>query len=263
MLEQINGVYIPGDTKMSYLNSEYQFTILNVLSWAQRHNSVDDGHFPVAAMGYGFAAMIESQLETTNKLDLMPSDMVNQAMQQNLNLLPKETFVYDEIPAQELERTFDLVSFYNDLDVGITLERFNSLKRLKPFVPVATYESAAAAERSQEFVSMIEGTYMPFFAFAHRLDKVQFGFHAAAGSEEHSRVDHSKYAVEHAQHVANLIVDEARLSANAYEWTNDEQAALLTHNNDAVSVSLPTPAFSDNQDSYSLNDFYRTEMYLF
>lgn len=84
---------------------------------------------------------------------------------------------------------------------------------------------------------MVEGTYMPFFGFAHRLDKVQFGFHAMADSDEH-HVDHSRFAVEHAQHVANLIVDEARLSTNIFEWTNDEQKALLS-NYDVKSVSLP------------------------
>ena len=152
----------------------------------------------------------------------MTSDTLYQALQQNLNLLPKETFVYDEIPAVELERTFDLVSFYNDLDVGLNLERFNSIKTLKPFVPVATYYSEASQGTNQEFVSMVEGTYMPFFGFASRLDKVQFGFHAQVESQEHKGVDHSKYAVEHAQHIANLIVDEARLGGNFYEWTNEE-----------------------------------------
>lgn len=69
---------------------------------------------------------------------------------------------------------------------------------------------------------MAEGTYMPFFGFAHRLDKVQFGFHAMVGSDEHEGVDHSKFSIEHAQHIANFIVDEARLSSNFFEWTNDE-----------------------------------------
>lgn len=170
--------------------------------------------------------------------------------------------MYDEIPATELERTFDRVTFYNDVDVGITLERFNLSKRLKPFVPVATYESSKADSLASEYVSMVEGTFMPFFGFAHRLDKVQFGFHAMADSVQHSRVDHSKFAVEHAQHVANLIVDEARLSGNVFEWTNTEQASILQHNHEAKSVSLPTPG-SDSSDSYVDADFYRTEMYLF
>jgi len=45
---------------------------------------------------------------------------------------------------------------------------------------------------------MVEGTYMPFFGFASRIDKVQFGFHAAVDSHEFEGVGHSKYAVEHA-----------------------------------------------------------------
>ena len=56
--------------------------------------------------------------------------------------------------------------------MGITLEQFNLNKRLKPFVPVATYDQFGVNKREKEFVSMVEGTYMPFFGFSHRLDKV-------------------------------------------------------------------------------------------
>lgn len=102
----------------------------------------------------------------------MPTSMVSQALQQNLNLLPKETFVYDEIPVKELEKTFDLITFYNDIDVGVTLEEFNNNKKFRPFVAAATYDSGSASRREEEFVSMIEGSFMPFFGFAHRLDKI-------------------------------------------------------------------------------------------
>jgi hypothetical protein len=72
-------------------------------------------------------------------------------------------------------------------------------------------------------VSTIEGTVLPIFGFAHRLDKVQFSFDNDDG------VDHSKISIEHAQHVANLIVDEARLSNNQFEWSNEENRRLLTN----------------------------------
>lgn len=75
-------------------------------------------------------------------------------------------------------------------------------------------------------------------------------------------MDHSKFAVQHAQHIANLIVDEARLSANMFEWTNDEQTALLS-NFDVASVSLPTPVFEDSLLLGDEKQFYRAEMYLF
>ena len=105
-------------------------------------------------------------------LEPLPSSMINQPLQHNLNLLPKDTFIYDEVDVHALERTFDLVHFFNDVDVGITLEDFNLKKRLRPFVPVATFDAAEAAERAQEYVAVVEGTYLPFFGVASRLDKI-------------------------------------------------------------------------------------------
>lgn len=104
---------------------------------------------------------------------------------------------------------------------------------------------------------MLEGTFMPFFGFASRIDKIQFGFHAHPDTRQFEHVDHSRFAVDHAQHIANLIVDEARLSDNRFEWTNDEQVALL-NNHDYRSVSLPTPEFGADP-----LQFYRSELYLF
>jgi len=96
---------------------------------------------------------------------------------------------------------------------------------------------------------------MPFFGVASRLDKVQFGFHAHPQSHQNAGVDHSRVAVQHAQHVANLFVDEARLSGNHFDWTNDEQDALL-QNSEVWSVSLPGVGSDALQ-------FSRSEMYLF
>ena len=47
----------------------------------------------------------------------------------NLNLVPKDTFVYDEVEGRDLEKWLDHVYFYNELDLGFTAEKFNQ-KRL-------------------------------------------------------------------------------------------------------------------------------------
>lgn len=39
LLEQLNGVYIPGDTKQTYLDAEFLETVSKILFWAQEHNS--------------------------------------------------------------------------------------------------------------------------------------------------------------------------------------------------------------------------------
>jgi len=41
-----------------------------------------------------------------------------------LHLLPKETFLYDEIIGFEFEQTLDEISFYHEMDEGITLDDF-------------------------------------------------------------------------------------------------------------------------------------------
>ena len=89
---------------------------------------------------------------------------------------------------------------------------------------------------------------------------MQFGFHASGG-EAQELVDHSKLAVEHAQHLGNMLVDEARLSPNRYAYTNDETDKLLHSAHDVHMVTLPQPHDFDSTKSYSGQ--YRTEIYLF
>jgi len=177
-----------------------------------------------------------------------------------LHLLPGETFVYDELLGWDLEKTLDEISFYHEMDQGIQLKDFLTAQQFRHFVPVATYDQGTKNDsQGDEIVSMIEGTYFPIFGFSFRLDKVQFGFHAASG-EGHKHVDHSRASIEHAQHIANLIVDEARLSQNRYEWTNEETAKLVS-NYDIQHVTLPSPHNFTSDKSYSSE--YRTEIYLF
>ena len=57
-----------------------------------------------------------------------------------------------------------------------------------------------------------------------------------------------------------MLVDEARLSSNMFEWTNEEQRRILGPNYDPVTVTLPNP---DARDTYTSKDYYRSELYLF
>jgi len=79
----------------------------------------------------------------------------------------------------DLEQTLDKVTFYNEMDEGITLGDFSTAQQLRNFVPVATYDQGRKNDsQHDEIVSTIEGTYMPIFGFSYRIDKVQFGVHA-------------------------------------------------------------------------------------
>ena len=186
--------------------------------------------------------------------------MAGEAIQQNLNLTPFETFTYDEMNSYKLEDLLDKIDFYNELDVGFALKDFNLNRSMRAFVPAATWDSNdLSTSREEEYVSMIEGKYHPFFGFGYRIDKVQFGFHST-GSDGHAKVDHHKKSIQHAQRIANLIVDEARLSPNQYKWTNTETERLIK-NVDVQFVDLPTPHSFKTAKNY--DDSYRTELYFF
>ena len=139
----------------------------------------------------------------------------------------------------------------------MTLKDFRINRGMRAFVPVATWDSDdLSTKRESEYVSMIEGKYHPYFGFAYRIDKVQFDMHSPVG-DRRSKVDHHKKSIQHAQRIANLIVDEARLSPNRYKWTNDETDRLIKHHDTEI---LELPAHVSVAD---LEETYRSEMYLF
>jgi len=235
--------------------------VREIILWASEHNLEESKHFPVVGVSWGMLAMLKAQTTQMTLFQGLKSKLVGEPLQQNLHLLPRETFMYDELNGWDLEKTLDEITFFHELDEGVTLSDFVTAQQFRHFVPVATYhEGKSSGHTSGEYVSTIEGTYFPLFGFSYRLDKVQFGFHAAGG-EAHERVDHSRGAVEHAQHLANMLVDEARLSPNRYAYTNDETDKLLHSAHDVHLVTLPQPHDFDANKSYSSQ--YRTEVYLF
>jgi len=259
-LKSINGVYIPGDSKQSFEDDRYLTQVTKIMDWAAKHNADDDTHFPIVGVSWGMLSLLRSQTNSSGLFKELKDHLIGEPLQQNLHLLPKETFIYDEMLGWDLEKTLDEVTFYHEMDEGIKLSDFITAQQLRHFVPVATYDQGKKNDGTgDEMVSTIEGTYYPIFGFSYRIDKVQFGFHASAG-EGHEHLDHSRASVEHAQHIANLIVDEARLSSNKYAYTNDETAKLIS-NYDMQMVTLPSPHNFTSDKEYS-ND-YRTEIYLF
>jgi len=127
----------------------------------------------------------------------LPEELIAEGLEQNLHLLPRETFVYDEWRGKHVEKMLDNVSFYNEMDIGMTLDEFTFARELKHWVPVSTYNMGDDFTQEEEFVAYAEGTVLPLFCFGYRLDKIQYGFHAMNG-EGQAKVDHSKKSIQHA-----------------------------------------------------------------
>ena len=134
-------MYIPGDSKQVFNDYEFVFRVGEILRWASDHNNEEGFHFPVVGVSWGMMSMIKSQLKDTGALIDLPEWMAGEAIQQNLNLTPLETFTYDEINGYQLEDLFDKIDFYNELDVGFPLKDFVLNRSMRAFVPAATWDS--------------------------------------------------------------------------------------------------------------------------
>lgn len=63
-LEKLNGLYIPGDTRINLEDTEFLNSVLTAINWASQHNDHQDEkkHFPVVGVSYGYLAMLHSQI---------------------------------------------------------------------------------------------------------------------------------------------------------------------------------------------------------
>lgn len=237
MLSQLNGLYIPGDSKTLVTDSQWGYTkmVRRILRWAQRHNEVESQHFPILAVGYGALAMIRSQMKDEAELtQFAPGG----GYQQNLVHDPKHTYLFDEFTREQLEDVLDKIKFFSDLELGINMEDFvldhNTLSNI--FMPVCTFHNTQKESQNKEFVSAIEGILYPWFGVMYRIDRIQF----SQESKLRDLTDHSKDAIHHAQKIANLFIDEARLSSNEFKYVGHESDFLnLIKDNDPLHFEVP------------------------
>jgi hypothetical protein len=100
---------------------------------------------------------------------------------------------------------------------------------------------------------MIEGVVYPWFGLGYRIDRIQFSMEQSSID----KVDHSREAILHAQKIANLFVDEARLSGNRFQYVSNEVEAInKILNNDPHLMNLPLSESNPN-------NLIRTEVFLF
>lgn len=72
-------------------------------------------------VGYGYLSMIRSQ--TKNSDYLKPIEAKGR-LQLNLVHDPIHTYVFDEYSKEQLEDTLDKIKFFNDVELGISLNDF-------------------------------------------------------------------------------------------------------------------------------------------
>jgi gamma-glutamyl hydrolase len=231
-LDQLNGLYIPGDSPAVLQNERYLATVREAVQWAQNHNVEGGSHFPLVAVGYGYMALLMTAIKSKETIKALSEDDVFVSKELNLRLAPQDTYFFDGLTLNDTETQLDGVTFYNELVFNVPLKNFLQESVLSQvFVPIATFHQERA-NQEDEFVAMVEGAHFPFFATAFAVEKFQFNNDLSIESE----IDHCSKAIKLAQRFANLFVDEARLSGNTYHSAREEYKALI-QNYDRVLIA--------------------------
>lgn len=141
-------------------------------------------------------------------------------LQFNLAHAPEHTYLYDQYEEDNLETHLDKIKLFTDVELGVSMEDFvTKFKTLSTvFVPVCSYHDNEAKNQNKEFVGALEGVIYPWFGLGFRLDRIQYSME----NSKRDWTDHSKEAIQHAQKIGNLFIDEARMSENTYPYVSME-----------------------------------------
>lgn len=81
LFASLNGLYIPGDTKDSFDNSQFIYAVKLALDWAQNHNMQEGNHFPIVGNSYGMLSMLKSQLPGVAQFKEIDITQVHEALE--------------------------------------------------------------------------------------------------------------------------------------------------------------------------------------
>ena len=93
ILNQVNGVYIPGDTPIVLENERYLNKVRAILQWAQNKNK--DDHFPLVALSYGYLALMMAGIQSQGTIKTVDNNLMWTSAELNLRLRPEDTYLLD------------------------------------------------------------------------------------------------------------------------------------------------------------------------
>lgn len=95
--------------------------------------------------------------------------------------------------------------------------------------PLALFTGHGIDKEEDKFIAIAEGTQMPLYAFTYGIELTQFYFEDPTATMDNFQIDHSIIARKHAQTIANLIADEARMNDHEFDSEDLVFESLIRH----------------------------------
>jgi hypothetical protein len=186
-------------------------------------------HFPVFLMGNSLQTYVRSKSKIRGAISDM-GDLKHTNSRIQMVTHPEETFLFNDFSREKKHATFNTAQFFNNQRSGVTATGLMKEDAVRNKIkPVATYSSHGIDEVEEQFIAIAEGINMPLYAFTYAIDMTQFYFEDPSATLDNFELDHSLVARTHAQTVANIIADEARLCEHEFRLPEEIFERLIRH----------------------------------
>ena len=125
---------------------------------------------------------------------------------------------------EERQAMFNTATFFNRQASGLKINELTSDAALSRNLQVLAVFSG-----DDDFIAIVEGKKVPLYAFTYAVEMVQFYFEDSTETLDNNQLDHTIIARRHAQTIANMIADEARLSSHTFSEPEEIFEKLIRH----------------------------------
>jgi len=113
LFDQLNGLYVPGDSYMTQQDEKYKFAFMLMLEYCEKKADVKD-HFPIFMMGNSMQLLVRSRKVGQKTLESMEKLQYKNLMIKMVdNLHPSNTYIFDRMTRDERQAVFNAGKFFN------------------------------------------------------------------------------------------------------------------------------------------------------
>ena len=152
MLDQVNGIYCPGDSIKAIVNKQYQQSFSTILRYMKTQNEASD-YFPMFMMGKSSQVFI-SQVAVSNNILHDMKNWKNKNTQINLMYDHDDTFLLHQLDQDDsISHAFNMGEFFNRQHSGFRLQEIAADEMLRKVLnPIATFVDSADADFPETMV---------------------------------------------------------------------------------------------------------------
>lgn len=170
LYDQLNGVYMPGDSHMGVVSDIYREAFADTLYYQEQQMKSNKEHFPVFLMGNSLTNFVRARQSSGHHLSEIKS-MLHKSFEVELLEQPSESYLFNQMTPDEQHAVFNKAKLFNKEVSGLRIEYLNKDSSLyKKLKPLAVYKNGD--EGDEQVIAIAEGINVPIYAFAYGIELI-------------------------------------------------------------------------------------------